>query len=328
MKEPIVQVENVFKHYKQSQGNFSGRDAYVKAVNGVTFSLYEGESFGLVGESGSGKSTIGQVMLQLIQPTSGVVKYKGRDVSTFSRKERKAWRKDVQIVFQDPYSSLNPKKTVGWILNEPLQIHKIGDKSYRKQKIMQTLEEVGLDASYLNRYPHELSGGQRQRVAIASAIILNPELIVIDEGVSALDVSVQAQILNLLKSLQRKYHLTYLFISHDLNVVQYFCDRIAVMYLGELMEIGKTEELGTKPKHPYAEALFSSILMHNEAENRIVLEGDLPNPSNPPAGCPFHSRCIHKMDICKTTKPANQYLGGQHQVSCHLYSENQSIQNA
>ncbi|MFD1848842.1 ABC transporter ATP-binding protein [Oceanobacillus bengalensis] len=308
----IVEVENLHKHFKQ-------KSSLVKAVNGVSFTLYEGETFGLVGESGCGKSTTGEVLLQLTKQTSGIVKYKGRDVTSFSKKELKNWRKDVQIVFQDPYSSLNPKKNVGWILNEPLRIHQIGNRATRFEKVLRTLEDVGLDASYLERFPHELSGGQRQRVAIASAIILDPVFIVIDEGVSALDVSVQAQILNLLKELQRKYKLTYLFISHDLNVVQYFCDRIAVMYLGEIVEIGKTEEISAAPKHPYAEALFSAIPMHDEDDRRIVLEGDLPDPSNPPSGCPFHTRCAYALEICRSEKPIARSVGdGTHKVSCHL----------
>lgn len=277
MTIPIIEVENVYKYYKQARKSFSDKNKYVKAVNGVSFSLYEGESFGLVGESGSGKSTLGQVILQLIKQTSGTVKYRGKNVSTYTKKELKAWRKQVQIVFQNPYASLNPKKTIGWIMEEPLNIHRIGNKAFRRQRVMEVLEEVGLDHTFMDRYPHELSGGQRQRIAIASAIILEPEFMVIDEGVSALDASVQAQILNLLKRLQRKYRLTYLFISHDLNVVQYFCDRVAVMYLGEIVEIGETEELGRSPKHPYTKALFSSILSLDESEELKLLDGDLPS---------------------------------------------------
>lgn len=277
MTIPIIEVENVYKYYKQARKSFSDKNKYVKAVNGVSFSLYEGESFGLVGESGSGKSTLGQVILQLIKQTSGTVKYRGKNVSTYTKKELKAWRKQVQIVFQNPYASLNPKKTIGWIMEEPLNIHRIGNKAFRRQRVMEVLEEVGLDHTFMDRYPHELSGGQRQRVAIASAIILEPEFMVIDEGVSALDASVQAQILNLLKRLQRKYRLTYLFISHDLNVVQYFCDRVAVMYLGEIVEIGETEELGRSPRHPYTKALFSSILSLDESEELKLLDGDLPS---------------------------------------------------
>lgn len=277
MTIPIIEVENVYKYYKQARKSFSDKNKYVKAVNGVSFSLYEGESFGLVGESGSGKSTLGQVILQLIKQTSGTVKYRGKNVSTYTKKELKAWRKQVQIVFQNPYASLNPKKTIGWIMEEPLNIHRIGNKAFRRQRVMEVLEEVGLDHTFMDRYPHELSGGQRQRIAIASAIILEPEFMVIDEGVSALDASVQAQILNLLKRLQRKYRLTYLFISHDLNVVQYFCDRVAVMYLGEIVEIGETEELGRSLKHPYTKALFSSILSLDESEELKLLDGNLPS---------------------------------------------------
>ncbi|MBP3040323.1 ATP-binding cassette domain-containing protein [Bacillaceae bacterium Marseille-Q3522] len=321
--KPLIEADQIYKHYKQRKRNIFQKDIFVKAVNGVSFTLYPGESFGLVGESGCGKSTTGQVILQLIKQTSGTIKYKGRDISTFSVIEMKAWRKKVQIVFQDPYSALNPKKTIKWILQEPLEIHKIGDKKSRRKKVIQTLEDVGLDDSFLDRFPHELSGGQRQRVAIASAMILEPEFIVIDEGVSALDVSVQAQILNLLKKLQKKYDLTYLFISHDLNVVQYFCDRIAVMYLGEIVELGKTEEIGENPKHPYAEALFSANpTLNGEAASTIVLKGDVPNPASPPSGCPFHTRCRNVMEICKTAKPEYRQFETGQQVSCHLYNSN------
>jgi len=319
MRESIIEVKELTKEYKSPRPTFWQKDTVVKAVNKVSFQLFSGESFGLVGESGCGKSTTGQLMLQLIKQTSGSIFYKGKDVSQFSSKELKDWRKEVQIVFQDPYSSLNPKRNIEWILNEPLEIHKIGTKATRKELVLQTLDDVGLDASYLKRMPFELSGGQRQRVAIASAIILKPEFILIDEGVSALDVSIQAQILNLLNELQKKYQLTYFFISHDLNVVQYFCDRIAVMYLGEIVEIVKTEDIGDMPQHPYAQALFSSIPhVVDRGHESIVLKGDIPSPSDPPSGCTFHTRCPSATEICKADKPDLKPVFENHLVSCHL----------
>lgn len=319
MREPIIEVKGLTKEYTVPRTNFWQKTTHVQAVNKVSLQLYSGESFGLVGESGCGKSTTGQLILQLIKQTSGSIFYKGEDVSQFSSKQLKNWRKEVQIVFQDPYSSLNPKKNIEWILNEPLEIHKIGTKASRKELIAKTLEDVGLDASYAKRMPDELSGGQRQRVAIASAIILKPEFIVIDEGVSALDVSVQAQILNLLKDLQKKYQLTYFFISHDLNVVQYFCDRIAVMYLGEIVEVLETEDVDKMPQHPYARALFSSIPhLIDQGHKSIVLKGDIPSPSNPPSGCTFHTRCPLATEACRTEKPELKLVKENHLVSCHL----------
>lgn len=314
-----MEVKNISKHFKLKRQSIFSKDSYVKAVQNVSFQLYSGETLGLVGESGSGKSTTGQIILQLVEQTTGEVFYKGQDVSKFSAKELKNWRKYVQIVFQDPYSSLNPKKTIQWILTEPLAIHRIGTKSTRHEMVIKTLHDVGLDESYLKRYPHELSGGQRQRVAIASAIILNPEIIVIDEGVSALDVSVQAQILNLLKELQEKYQLTYLFISHDLNVIQYLSDRIAVMYLGEIVEILNVDDVDGKPMHPYTRTLFSSIpQVDDSGDKRIVLTGDIPSASNVPSGCAFHTRCPYVTDKCKTVKPDLKEVSHGHDVRCHL----------
>lgn len=327
MMEPIIEVKELTKQYKINRKHFLAKDTFVKAVNHISLKLYSGETFGLVGESGCGKSTTGQVILQLIKQTSGKIIYKGEDVSQFSAKRLKNWRREVQIVFQDPYSSLNPKKTIQWTLNEPLEIHNIGTKESRKALIIKTLEDVGLDANYLNRTPHELSGGQRQRVAIASAIILNPEFIVIDEGVSALDVSVQAQILNLLKELQKKYQLTYLFISHDLNVIQYFCDRIAVMYLGEIVEVVKTDEIGLMPQHPYAQALFSSIPhMNDDDQKSVVLKGDILSPNDLQSGCAFQTRCPLAMEVCKQEKPELKSIAENHVVSCHL-KEEESYEN-
>lgn len=314
----MIEVKNLYKFYHMPRKKFFSKETSIKAVNGVSFTLREGETFGLVGESGSGKSTTGEIIVQLIKQTSGQVLYKGKDVSKFSASKLKTWRRKVQIVFQDPYASLNPKKTVQWILREPLMIHKMGNRREQDKRIIDMLHDVGLDESFLKRYPHELSGGQRQRVVIAAALILQPEFVVIDEGVSALDVSVQAQILNLLKALQKKYRLTYLFISHDLNVVQYFCDRIAVMYLGEMVEMGTVSDLD-EPKHPYTKALFSSIPTREVNTSETVLSGEVPSASAIPEGCPFHTRCPFVQERCKHEKPVKHELTTEHTVRCHLY---------
>ncbi|NBJ68231.1 MULTISPECIES: ABC transporter ATP-binding protein [Clostridia] len=315
--KPLIEVEEVKKYYKQTHRQLWGKDSLIKAVNGISFSLYEGETFGLVGESGSGKTTTGQLLVQLLKQTEGKIRFKGKDVSKFSAKQLKAWRKEVQIVFQDPYSSLNPKKTVQWILHEPLALHKLGDKSSRYKKMLQTLSDVGLDKSYLSRYPHELSGGQRQRIAIAAALILEPQFIVIDEGVSALDVSVQAQILNLLKDLQQQYLLTYFFISHDLNVVQYFCDRIAVMYLGEIVELGKTADIIKAREHPYSEALFSALPTIENSFAVMQIQGEISDASQFLEGCAFQARCPYVYELCKREKPVVQKINDGHLVACH-----------
>lgn len=320
--KPIIEVQELTKQYHIRRSQFWGKDQVVHAVNGVSFALQRGETFGLVGESGCGKSTTGQLIVQLVKQTSGKVLYNGEDVSSFSAKALKDWRKEVQIVFQDPYSSLNPKKTIEWILREPLDIHHIDRKENRQRRVIQVLEDVGLDASYLKRMPHELSGGQRQRIAIAAALILEPSFMVIDEGVSALDVSVQAQILNLLKQLQRQYELTYLFISHDLNVVQYFCDRIAVMYLGEIVEIVDVERMGRMPTHPYARALFSSIpQLDKEVVEKVVLKTELPSATDLPTGCTFHTRCPLATAQCKEEAPALLPIAEEHVVRCHRSKE-------
>lgn len=315
---PIIQLENVHKTFDVSGPSFLKKRKRVHAVNDISLEIEVGESFGVVGESGCGKSTTGQLVAGLLRTSSGRVLYQGENIAHFTRKELKEWRKEVQIVFQDPYSSLNPKKTIFSIVEEPLMIHKLGQKNERKEKVTQVLADVGIDTSFFDRYPHQLSGGQRQRVAIASALVLEPSFMVIDEGVSALDVSVQAQILNLLQQIQRDYELTYLFISHDLNVIQYFCNRIAVMYLGEIVEIIVPQNIGQSPLHPYAKALFSAI-PQVEKENQLVrLKGEIPSPIDLPEGCKFQSRCPFVQEKCLREAPLLKVARNKNQVRCHL----------
>ena len=283
---PLLQVRGLTKEFRQ------GRDR-VLAVHGMDLEIQRGEVFGLVGESGCGKSTFGQMLVHLVDPTGGKILLDGEDITHPARSRRKELCRRMQIVFQDPYSSIDPNKTIGWLVEEPLKIHGIGKtQKEREEKVNEVLRAVGLDESYRTRWPNELSGGQRQRVAIAIALILDPDFVVCDEPVSALDVSVQAQVLNLLLKLRREFGLTYLFISHDLNVVSYVSDRIGVMYLGNLVELGKGEDISQMPLHPYTEALFSASMEVEGDRERIILSGDLPSPAHPPAGCPFHTRCF------------------------------------
>jgi oligopeptide/dipeptide ABC transporter ATP-binding protein len=321
MTEALIQANSLTKHYPVPRQGLLEKKHVLRAVDGVSFRIAEGEIFGLVGESGCGKSTMGQMLVQLVKQTQGDIYYQGRTMSGLSGSEMKSLRRDIQIVFQDPYSSLNPKKTIGWILEEPLIIHRLGDKRTRRRIVSETLEQVGLDPGYTNRYPHELSGGQKQRVGIAAALVLSPKFIVIDEAVSALDVSVQSQILNLLKELQQKRGLTYLFISHDLNVVEYISDRIGVMYLGKMVEIFEAGAAGGEPLHPYTRALFSSIPDVRKKKERVTLQGEVPNPIHPPSGCAFHPRCPLAMDKCRSVAPELRSVGPGHEVSCHLYEE-------
>ncbi|MDH6670981.1 ABC transporter ATP-binding protein [Paenibacillus glucanolyticus] len=320
MNTALIEVEGLVKYYAVPRQGLWESQQYVKAVDNVSFTIREGETFGLVGESGCGKSTTGQLLVRLLQQTGGSIRYRGRDVTGLDRREMRILRQEIQIVFQDPYASLNPKKQIGWILEEPLIIHRIGDKQERRKSVASVLEQVGLDNSFLKRYPHELSGGQRQRVGIAAALVLNPKFIVIDEAVSALDVSIQSQILNLLKELQHRHGLTYLFISHDLNVIQYMSDRIGVMYLGRLAEIIDVAQAGREPVHPYTQALFSSIPQVKATQReRILLQGDLPSPLTPPTGCTFHPRCPYAMDRCHQEMPELKPYSTGNMVSCHLY---------
>jgi oligopeptide/dipeptide ABC transporter ATP-binding protein len=293
----------------------------VKAVNDVSFTLNRGETFGLVGESGCGKSTLGRTILRLTEPTEGEALYEGTDIFSMSPSELTKARQDIQMVFQDPYSSLNPRKRIGATLEEALDIHNIGAKKDRTEKVLEILNRVGLQAEHYYRYPHEFSGGQRQRVGIARALMMDPKLIVCDEPVSALDVSIQSQIINLLKKLQTEFGLTFLFIAHDISVVRYISDRIGVMYLGRMVEQAPTDDIFADPKHPYTQALLSSVPVPNvEArKDRIILEGEIPSPLNPPSGCVFHTRCPFAMDECKTKVPEVKEVTPGHQVACHLY---------
>ncbi len=315
-KQVLLELKDLSKTYGDKPKQL------VKAVDGVDLIINKGEIFGLVGESGCGKSTLGQMIVQLVSPTKGELLYDGVDIAKLTSKQKKAYYKNIQIIFQDPYSSINPKKTIGWLIEEPLIIHNLYSDAKERGLIIDTmLKLVGLDESYKTRYPAELSGGQRQRVAIAIALILEPNFVVCDEAVSALDVSVQAQVLNLLKDLQQRMMLTYLFISHNLGVVSYIADRIAVMYLGRIVEVAKTEDIINKPLHPYTIALFSASTDLNEAGDRVVLTGEIPSPLNPPSGCAFHTRCQYAKDICKTEKPERRVLSNGREVACHIVEE-------
>ena len=314
-KAPLLEVRGLTKEFRQ------GKDR-VLAVQGMNLEIQRGEVFGLVGESGCGKSTFGQMLVHLLDPTSGQILLEGEDITHPRRSRRKELCQRMQIVFQDPYSSIDPNKTIGWLVEEPLKIHGIGKtQQERDQLVNQVLKAVGLDESYRTRWPNELSGGQRQRVAIAIALILNPDFVVCDEPVSALDVSVQAQVLNLLLKLRQQFGLTYLFISHDLNVVSYLSDRIGVMYLGSLVELGSSGDISQMPLHPYTQALFSASMDVEGDRDRIILTGDLPSPAHPPAGCPFHTRCFACTDRCKTERPQLREFEGGRFCACHLVEE-------
>jgi len=311
--EELVRVRGLFKHFP-----VSGSDDVVRAVDGVTFDIYRGETLGLVGESGCGKSTVGRCLLRLIEPTRGQVEFGGQDVLATSGEELRRLRREMQIIFQDPYASLNPRMRVRDIISEPLVIHGIGDKAERRERVAELLRKVGLDPDYMNRYPHEFSGGQRQRLGIARALALNPKLIVADEPVSALDVSVQAQVVNLLEDLQGEFELTYLFISHGLAVVEHISDRVAVMYLGRIVEVATAEELYRNPLHPYTRALLSAIPIPDPTRkrDRIVLKGDVPTPINPPSGCRFHTRCPEAVPDCARIDPDLREITPGHTVAC------------
>jgi oligopeptide/dipeptide ABC transporter ATP-binding protein len=317
----LLEVKGLKKYYPISAGLFKKTHSFVKAVDDVSFSVNEGETLGIVGESGCGKSTTGRTILYLTEPTEGEVIFQGKNLSDLKGDELRKIRRDMQIVFQDPYSSLNPRMTIGTILEEPLKIHRLAAGAERKRRVMELLEIVGLTEHHYNRYPHEFSGGQRQRIGIARALITKPKLIVADEPVSALDVSIQSQILNLMKDLQEQFKLTYIFISHDLSVVRHISDRVGVMYLGSLVELAPKHQLYENPQHPYTQALLSAVPHANPRENRerIILTGDVPSPANPPTGCPFHTRCRFVVERCKTEKPVFKQTSPGHWVACHNY---------
>ncbi|MBI3550504.1 MAG: dipeptide ABC transporter ATP-binding protein [Elusimicrobia bacterium] len=318
--EPIVEVRGLKKHFHIHEGMF-GPKKTVRAVDGVDFSIYPRESFGLVGESGCGKSTLGRLVLALETPTEGEVRVQGKNIFALSRREQRAIRKEVQVIFQDPFSSLNPRMTVREILSEPFEIHgEYKNPADRAKRLDHLVGVVGLAKAHLERHPHEFSGGQRQRIGIARALALNPKLIVADEPVSALDVSIQAQILNLLKDLQEEFHLTYLFISHDFSVVRHLCNRVAVMYLGKIVEIAEGEDLFQDPQHPYTEALLSAVPVPDplieRKRKRVLLSGDVPSPINPPSGCHFHPRCRYAVETCKTDPPPLLEAKPKHWAAC------------
>jgi oligopeptide transport system ATP-binding protein len=316
---PLVSVRNLVKHFPIRGGLFYRTVGEVHAVDDVSLDIRRGETLGLVGESGCGKTTTGRVILRLIPATSGSVSFEGRDVFSLRGEELKRLRRDMQIIFQDPYSSLDPRMPVGDIIAEGLVVHRIGSRSDREQAVREMMARVGLRPQYARRYPHEFSGGQRQRIGIARALVLHPKFVICDEPVSALDVSIQSQILNLLRDLQQQFGLTYLFIAHNLAVVRYISDRIGVMYLGKLVELAETDELFRRPLHPYTQALLSAIPQPDPTlkRQRIVLSGEVPSPIHPPPGCRFHTRCPIAMDICRHVEPAYRDVGGGHMVACH-----------
>jgi oligopeptide transport system ATP-binding protein len=322
MIERLLEVKNLKKYFPLKKGFFQGKDGNVRAVDGISFFIREGNSFSLVGESGSGKTTVARAILRLIEPTEGEVVWEGRDICKFSESEMKELRRNMQMIFQDPHSSLNPRKTVFKSVAEPLVIHEGMRGKRLRGKVEELLEIVGLKGEHMFRYPHELSGGQKQRVGIARALSLNPKLLILDEPTSALDVSVQAQMLNFLESLQKRMSLTYLFISHNLAVIRYTCDTVAVMYLGKIIEMGETECIFSSPRHPYTKALVSAVPLPQaeQPEGMILLEGDIPSATHIPSGCRFHTRCPEKIGaICEEVEPPTQYFGDGSQVNCHLY---------
>jgi oligopeptide/dipeptide ABC transporter ATP-binding protein len=318
---PLVEVDSLVKYFPIRKGLLSREVGRVHAVDDVTFAVDEGETLGLVGESGCGKSTLGRTIVRLLDPTDGDVKFQGRSIGHLGRRALRPLRREMQMVFQDPYASLNPRKRVGSIIAAPLVVHGIGDKRERKKRVQELMETVGLSPEHYNRFPHEFSGGQRQRIGVARALALRPKLIVADEPVSALDVSIQSQMLNLLDDLQKELSLTYIFIAHDLGVVRHVSDRIAVMYLGKLVELSPAQELYERPIMPYTEALLSAVPIPDpdlsEKRNRIVLQGDVPSPINPPSGCRFHPRCPYMTDICRQVEPPLTNYGNDHFAACH-----------
>ncbi|CAM3283737.1 ABC transporter ATP-binding protein [Sporolactobacillus spathodeae] len=320
MSELLLDVANLKKYYPIKQGVFNKTKETVRAVDGVSFKVNKGETLGIVGESGCGKSTTGRMIMRLIEPTDGKVIFEGQDILNLSKHEMRKVRKDIQMIFQDPFASLNPRQTVGQIIEEPMIVHKMGDRKKRQARVQELLELVGLSAYHAKRYPHQFSGGQRQRIGIARALAVEPKLIIADEPVSALDVSVQSQVLNLLQDLQKKLNLTYIFIAHDLSVVRHISNRVGVMYLGKMVELADSETLYREPKHPYTQALLSAVPIPDPENKtkRIILSGDVPSPAHPPSGCPFHDRCPVAKAICSEEIPHLRELADGRLVSCHL----------
>jgi oligopeptide transport system ATP-binding protein len=316
----LVEARNLVKYYPILGGVFLKEVAAVKAVDDVSLTIRYGETMGLVGESGCGKTTFGRAILRLEEPTAGEVIFKGRNLLACDSTEMRGLRKQMQIIFQDPFSSLNPRKTIAQIIGEPLLVHGMRNRKQREERVLYLLDVVGLRSEQMRRYPHMFSGGQRQRIGVARALALNPELIVCDEAVSALDVSIQAQVLNLLKDLQQEFGLTYLFISHDLHVVEHISDRVAVMYLGKIVELASSKKLYQKPLHPYSQALLSASPMPDpkRKHKRIILKGDVPSPIDPPSGCRFHTRCIYASELCSRKEPALREIETRHFAACHF----------
>ncbi|KPL58737.1 ABC transporter ATP-binding protein [Rossellomorea vietnamensis] len=321
MTEPLLKVENLKKHFPITGGILGRPVSSVKAVDGVSFTVNKGETLGIVGESGCGKSTTGRMLMRLIDPSEGKVTFENRELTSLSNSEMRKVRREMQMVFQDPFASLNPRHTVEKILEEPLKVHGMGSAKERKERVHELLNIVGLSSYHAKRYPHQFSGGQRQRIGIARALMTKPKLIIADEPVSALDVSIQSQVLNLMQDLQKEFGLTYIFIAHDLGVVRHISDRVGVMYLGKMVELSNSENLYEKPLHPYTQALLSAVPVPDPDFKRetILLQGDIPSPSNPPSGCTFHTRCPHATEICKQKVPEFKEHQPGHYVACHLY---------